>query len=222
MKAILRAGQFLQRRRSKDALDLEITSTHGDDSLGIERGLSIKANGQEIVGMRVGTHGHVHLAVKMLTANPMQVVCCGDQNIPSVGIDPERKAVIVGGPGGGVGSHTALQRESSPRDGSEEAARIETPMRPEEAHAIETRERLTGWITEGQHVFSLLPRLLDEHGELTARVEAAARECERLEKEVRVLRSENDSFRKQRTRMAEAFGTLSREFLVEPESEKGR
>ena len=68
MKAILRAGQFLQRRRSKDALDLEITSTHGDDSLGIERGLSIKANGQEIVGMRVGTHGHVHLAVKMLTA----------------------------------------------------------------------------------------------------------------------------------------------------------
>jgi len=220
MKAIFRAGQFLQRWTSKDPLDLEITSSHGNDGPGIERGFSIKAKGQEVVGIRLGANGHIHLAVKMLRANPVSVVCCGAQTMPIVGTDPERKAVTVAGPGAGDWPHTAPQRQSSPRDGSGEAGGIETPREPEVAQASETHERVTGWITEGQRVLDLLPRLLAEHWGLAAKLEAAERKCQRLEEAIRALRSENDHLRKQRTRLAETLRTVARELVVDSVSGK--
>src|SRR3972149_4827351 len=126
MNCILRAGQFL-RRMSKDPLDLEITSNHNHGSPGMERGFSIKAKGQEIVGIRLGGDGHIHLAVKMLRANPVSVVCCGTKTMPIVGTDPERKTVTVAGPDAADGPHTAHQRKSSLRDASGEAGGIESP-----------------------------------------------------------------------------------------------
>lgn len=219
MKSILRAGQFL-RRTFKDPLDLEITSNHNHGSPGMERGFSIKAKGQEIVGIRLGANGHIHLAVKMLRANPVSVVCCGAQTMPIVGTDPERKAVTVAGPGAGDGPHAAPQRKSSPQDGSGEAGGIESPREPEEAQVSETHERVTGWITEGQRVLDFLPRLLAEQWGLAAKVEAAERKCQRLEEGSRALRSENDHLRKQRTRLAETLRTLARELFVDSGSGK--
>jgi len=97
---------------------------------------------------------------------------------------------------------------------------IEILRKPEETQASGTRERASEWITEGQRVLSFLTRPLGGHGQLTARIEAAERKCEGLEQEIRVLRSEDDSFRKQRSQMADAFRTLAREVVVEPVSER--
>ena len=219
MKSILGAGQFL-RRTSKDPLDLEITSNHNQGSPGMERGFSIKAKGQEIVGIRLGANGHIHLAVKMLRANPVSVVCCGTQTMPIVGTDPERKAVTVAGPGAADAPHAEHQRKSNPRDASREAGGIETPREAEEVQASETHARVTGWITEGQRVLDFLPRLLAEQWGLAAKVEATERKCQRLEEGIRSLRNENDYLRKQRTRLAETLRTLARELFVDSSSGK--
>jgi len=217
MKSIIQAGQFL-RRMSKDPLDLEITSNHDHGSPGMERGFSIKAKGQEVVGIRLEANGHIHLAVKMLRASPVTVVCCGTQTMPLVGTDSERKTVTVAGPGHTDGSHTMPQRKTSPQDASGEPRRIESPQGAEDAQTGETHARLTGWITEGQRVLDFLPRLLAEQWGLAAKVEAAERKCQRLEEGIRSLRGENDYLRKQRTRLAETLRTLARELFVDSAS----
>jgi hypothetical protein len=219
MKSILGARRFL-RRTSKDPLDLEITSNHDHDNPGMERGFSIKAKGQEIVGIRLEANGHIHLAVRMLRANPVSVVCCGTQTMPIVGTDPERKTVTVAGPDPADGSHTVHQRKASPRDASVGAGGFEGPRDAEEAQASATHARLSGWITEGQRVLDLLPRILAEQWGLAAKVEAAERKCQRLEEGVRLLRGENDYLRKQRTRLAETLRTLARELFVNSASGK--
>jgi hypothetical protein len=217
MKSIMRAGQFL-RRASKDPLDLEITTNHNHGSPDLERGFSIKAKGQEIVGIRLVANGHIQLAVKMLKANPVSVVCCGTQTMPIVGTDPERKTVTVAGPGAVNGPHTAHLRKFSARDASGETEEIECLEEAEKAQASETHARLTGWITEGQRVLDFLPRLLAEQWGLAAKVEAAERKCQRLEEGIRSLRGENDYLRKQRTRLAETLRTLARELFVDSAS----
>ncbi len=115
---------------------------------------------------------------------------------------------------------TALRRKSRSRGGLKEAGGIEILRKPEETQASGTRERASEWITEGQRVLSFLPRPLGGHGQLTARIEAAERKSEGLEQEIRVLRSEDDTFRKQRSQMADAFRTLAREVVVEPVRER--
>ncbi len=69
-------------------------------------------------------------------------------------------------------------------------------------------------------MLGFLPRPLGGHGQLTATIEAAERKCEGLEQEIQLLRSEDESFRKQRTQMADDFRTLAREVVVEPVSER--
>ena len=102
---------------------------------------------------------------------------------------------------------------------TEESVGLGGLRRLEEAKATEARERVTGWITEGMRMSGLVPKLLREHGQLTARAEAAERKCERLEEEINKVRRENDHFRKQRMQMAEVLKTLAKE-LVQPLSGK--
>lgn len=96
-----------------------------------------------------------------------------------------------------------------------------TLPRAEGSKAIEARERVIGWITEGQRLSSLVPRLFQEHGHLRARAEAAERKCERLEQEIRNLRTENEYFRRERRQVVETLKTLARQ-LVESEGEEFR
>jgi hypothetical protein len=102
---------------------------------------------------------------------------------------------------------------------SEEAVELGLQRRPEEPKASESRERVTGWITEGMRMSGLVSKLLREQGHVAARAEAAERKCERLEEEMTRVRRENDHFRKQRAQMAEVLKTLAKE-LVQPLSGK--
>ncbi len=97
----------------------------------------------------------------------------------------------------------------------EEPVGLGNRRRLDETKAIEARERVTGWITEGMRMTGMVEKLLREHGHLTARAEAAERKCERLEEEINKVRRENDHFRKQRIQMAEVLKTLAKE-LVQP------
>jgi len=99
-----------------------------------------------------------------------------------------------------------------------EPAGLEKPQWPGEAHAIETRKRVTGWIMEGQRLLSLVSKQLAERGRTTARAETAERKCERLEEEMKSLRTENEHFKKELKQLAETLMTLAGQ-LVEPAME---
>lgn len=101
---------------------------------------------------------------------------------------------------------------------AEELVGINSLSRMDGSKAIEARERVIGWVTEGQRLFNLVPRLIQEHGHLTARAEAAERKCERLEQEIKNLRSENEYFRREKRQVVETLKTLARQ-LVESAGE---
>jgi hypothetical protein len=92
----------------------------------------------------------------------------------------------------------------------EQAAGLEQQQRLESTKTIHSRERVAGWIAEGQRLLALVPKLLREHEHLAARAEAAERKCERLEEEVRRLRNENDHFRRERRQAVETLKTLTK------------
>jgi len=98
-------------------------------------------------------------------------------------------------------------------DTPEDLVKFDRPWRGEGTQATKARERLIGWVTEGQRLFSVVPRLFQEHGNLTARVETAERKCERLEQEIKSLRNENEYFRKERGQTANSLQALARELL---------
>jgi hypothetical protein len=87
----------------------------------------------------------------------------------------------------------------------------------EEPVADGTRERVARWIEEGETLFGLLPRLLDENAHLRAGAAAATRECEELRVEVAALRSENQQFRGERDEVTQTFSKLMTEMLQLPE-----
>ncbi len=101
---------------------------------------------------------------------------------------------------------------------AEELVGIDSLSRTDGSKAIEARERVIGWVTEGQRLFNLVPRLIQEHGHLTAKAEAAERKCERLEQEIKNLRSENEYFRREKRQVVETLKTLARQ-LVESAGE---
>jgi hypothetical protein len=101
----------------------------------------------------------------------------------------------------------------------EDSVGVVSQARAEGSKEIEGHERVIEWVTEGQRLFNFVPRLFQEHGHLTGRAEAAERKCERLEQEVRALRGENESFRKERRQIVESLKTLARQ-LVESAAEK--
>ncbi|MBI4609176.1 MAG: hypothetical protein HY726_09215 [Candidatus Rokubacteria bacterium] len=85
---------------------------------------------------------------------------------------------------------------------------------------METRQRLTKWSEDGQHILgrvqgllqesqslvSLIHGLLEQNEQLRARVEATEQECERLRLESTTIRSERDD-------IIGAFGKLLGEML---------
>ena len=92
-------------------------------------------------------------------------------------------------------------------------------QRTEEPRGMETHERVTRWVVEGQYLLGLFPGLLQEHEQLKARVKAAEQECDRLEREIAKLRSEDEYFRIERIQIGETLRKLSEEML-EPICEK--
>ena len=112
------------------------------------------------------------------------------------------------------------RRPSGLRPGMpEDSVGVDNQARAEGSKEIESRERAIEWVTEGQRLFNLLPRLFQEHSHLTARAEAAERRNERLEQEIRSLRGENEYFRKERRQIVESLKTLARQ-LVESAAEQ--
>jgi hypothetical protein len=93
---------------------------------------------------------------------------------------------------------------------SGEPVALEKRQWPGETHVIENRERVTVWVTEGQRLLSLGSKLLVEYGQITARAETAERKCERLEEEVKNLRTENERFRRERRQFVETVKGLAR------------
>jgi hypothetical protein len=93
---------------------------------------------------------------------------------------------------------------------ADETAGLDQQQRLEATKATHARERVTGWITEGQRLLALVPKLLREHEHLAARAEAAERKCERLEEEIRRLRNENEHFRRERRQAVETLKTLTK------------
>ncbi len=95
---------------------------------------------------------------------------------------------------------------------------IESRQWPSESLEIEGRKRATGWVTEGQRLLSLSSKLLIEYGQITARAETAERKCERLEGEMKNLRTEIEHFRRERRQLTETLKTLAKQ-LVESAGE---
>jgi hypothetical protein len=92
----------------------------------------------------------------------------------------------------------------------EETASLDQQQRLDETKALHSRERVAGWIAEGQRLLALVPKLLREHEHLAARAEAAERKSERFEEEVRRLRNENEHFRRERRQAVETLKTLTK------------
>ena len=82
-----------------------------------------------------------------------------------------------------------------------------------EAKAIDARNLVASWVTEGQRLLGIVPKLLREHEQLAARADAAERKCGRCEEEVRSLRTENEQFRKERRQTAEALKALTKQLI---------
>jgi hypothetical protein len=95
----------------------------------------------------------------------------------------------------------------------EGVVRFSAPTRIEGAEAPEDRERVIGWIGEGQRLFSLLPKFFQEYGHLTDRAETAERKCERLEHEIRGLRNENNHFRMERRQLVNGLRALAKQMV---------
>ena len=91
-----------------------------------------------------------------------------------------------------------------------EPVALEGRQWPSESHAIEIRERVSGWVIGGQQSLSVSSKLPTEHGQVTARADMAERRCEQLEEEMQKLRTENEQFRRERWRFAETVKTLAR------------
>jgi hypothetical protein len=82
-----------------------------------------------------------------------------------------------------------------------------------EARDIDARNLVTSWVTEGQRLLGVVPKLLREHEQLTARAEAAERKCERYEEEMRSLRAETEQFRRERRQTAEVLKALTKQLI---------
>lgn len=99
------------------------------------------------------------------------------------------------------------------RDLGEARSEIEKRAGLAEAKASDARNLVAGWVTEGQRLLGIIPRLLREHEQIAARAEAAERKCARYEEEVRRLRSENEHFRRERRQTADALKALARQLI---------
>jgi len=98
----------------------------------------------------------------------------------------------------------------APAAAGEAARPAPRPAAPEDA----ARARVTGWLTDGQRLLAVVPKLLQEHDQLTARAAAAERKGARLEEELRRLQSETEHFRRERRQLIEALQALTRSLIA--------
>jgi len=99
------------------------------------------------------------------------------------------------------------------RDIAEMRSELEKRAGSTEAKVSDARDLVVSWVTEGQRLLGIVPRLLREHEQITARAEAAERKCARWEEEARRLRSENEQFRRERRQTAEALKALTKQLI---------
>ena len=89
----------------------------------------------------------------------------------------------------------------------------DTQQGVDEAKAIDARNLVTRWVTEGQRMLSVVPKLLHEHEQLAARTEAAERKSDRCEEEIKSLRAENEHFRRERRQTVETLKALTKQLI---------
>jgi hypothetical protein len=80
-------------------------------------------------------------------------------------------------------------------------------------HDRDSRTAINGWVTEGQRLLAVVPKFLHEHEHLAARAETAERKCARCEEEIRLLRSENEHFRRERRQAVETLKALTKQLI---------
>jgi hypothetical protein len=97
--------------------------------------------------------------------------------------------------------------------GMPEAAESDRQSGTDEAKAMDARNRVAQWVTEGQRMLSVVPKVLQEHEQLAARTEAAERKCQRFEDEMRNLRAENEHFRRERRQTVETLKALTKHLI---------
>lgn len=81
------------------------------------------------------------------------------------------------------------------------------------AGSVDARAVVAGWVGEGQRLLNIVPKLLREHEQLAAAVQAAERKCERCEEEIRSLRNENERFRKERRQTVDTLNGLTKQLI---------
>jgi hypothetical protein len=77
----------------------------------------------------------------------------------------------------------------------------------------DARTAINGWVTEGRRLLAVMPKFLHEHEHLAARADAAERKCARCEEEIRLLRSENEHFRRERRQAVETLKALTKQLI---------
>ncbi|RPI09541.1 MAG: hypothetical protein EHM71_05760 [Zetaproteobacteria bacterium] len=97
--------------------------------------------------------------------------------------------------------------------GLTEAAGSDRQPGADEAKAVDARNLVAQWVTEGQRMLSVVPKLLQEHEHLAARTETAERKCQRFEDEIKNLRSENEHFRRERRQTVETLKALTKHLI---------
>ena len=83
----------------------------------------------------------------------------------------------------------------------------------DEAKDVDARYLITRWVTEGQRMLSVVPKLLQEHEQLAAQTAAAERKCDRWEEEIKNLRAENEHFRRERRQTVETLKALTKQLI---------
>jgi len=84
---------------------------------------------------------------------------------------------------------------------------------PNRQEGRESRSRVIRWVKEEQHVFRLLPAILDKPDLVKALVRALQHECEALRRENEHLCRKMADLRRERDEIVNAFNTLMQEIL---------
>ena len=84
------------------------------------------------------------------------------------------------------------------------------------AEAAEASQRVTKWIEETRHLFTLLPGLVVTDAQVHERVSTVEKEIERLRKELDDLRRENHLLRSERDDIAHAMSQVAQRLGFTP------
>ena len=97
--------------------------------------------------------------------------------------------------------------------GFDSSSTVDSSSMAERTNAITDRERVAGWVKEGQRLIQLVSMVLQKHQHFASRTEAAERRCNGLEDEVRGLRAENEYLRRERRQIANSLNALTKQLI---------